>query len=335
VLNFAQDGLVPVLGSVFLSSRRGHGCWASVLVILGFGDSIGEAPKLLGLDAGLDACELLGIADQRRLGQATRVDDGVTPKRTAVSQWHGVLSGGPADLEHALEIAAEPAATSRAVGQLSVLEASEGDERITAAVLGPDRPPPARVESITDPDRLRGQQSLLLEPARGQIVGRSHPRLALARLEHERRLTEVGIGEPGLREPFAARPGETKQAMPEHDPREPIGEHEQHVAELAPRIDRDLADLHAIAAEPGVSPLPHADQLDLDAALPVGLGPGVMNVEPKVPLQRVAVASTTPRVDQVLGRRPERNPAGSLGEQLEMSTATRRRVALRRRMTQR
>src|SRR5690606_29179469 len=82
-------------------------------------------------------------------------------------------------------------------------------------------------------------------------------------------------------------------------------------------------------------PLPHADQLDLDPPLPVGLGTRVVDLEPEVPLQRVAVATATTSRDQMLGRGPERDPARSLGEQLEMTTATQRGIVTRRRMAQR
>src|SRR5690606_11132406 len=257
-----------------------------------------------------------------------------------VSEWHRVDCGRPAELEHPVQIAAEATATARAVCDLTPVGPREGDERITAAMLGPARAPPVGVEAIADPDRVRGQQPLLLEPARGQIIRGRHrgfggAALALAGLEHQRRLIEVRIDDPRASEPLAAVTGQSMEAVAEHHASEPVGEHEQHVAELAPRVHRGVADLHAVAAEPTVGPLPHADQLDLDPPLPVGLGTRVVDLEPEVPLQRVAVATATTSRDQMLGRGPERDPARSLGEQLEMTTATQRGIVTRRRMAQR
>src|SRR5690606_38670050 len=88
-------------------------------------------------------------------------------------------------------------------------------------------------------------------------------------------------------------------------------------------------------AEPAVGPLPHADQLDLDPPLPVGLGARVVDLQSEVPLQRVAVTTATTSRDQMLGRGPERDSARSVGEQLEMTTATQRGIVTRRRMAQR
>ncbi len=150
---------------------------------------------------------------------------------------------------------------------------------------------------------------------RRNVIGGGLTLVLLTRLDEKWRPVEMRVEAPTVLEKLAPGPGETRETMTDNHPSQAIDKDPQHVRELVPGIQGEVADLELVAND-STTAAPDRDDLEFDAILPIKPRQTVVGLETKMPLQCVAVATSRSLSGKGKSGRPKCKTQRSLRKRL-------------------